>query len=254
MLFAASCAASPVALQAPSEAEALFKKMEATLAAKTLKVKFTSAVEFPATPEIKLEGSLSLEEGNKATFEVGGKAGPRTYTLKIACDGAKITQSRTEMPPPPDLGPLPPPAVVAAPASLNANLAAALARGGAWLVQDYFDAEYRTAADRHFKSLQGTPPGAPPKETVVAELHELRNFVLDKKEKVRDRNSQAIKYDMHRVGETLGIFTTITVWIDAETSLPLKREGKIFTTMKLTVNGKESVTSSHASTWVETYP
>src|SRR5688572_28121558 len=205
LALAMSCAATPP--QAANEAEALYKKMEAALKATPLKFKFTSSVEHPSTPVVQMKGSLSVEEGNKAVLEVEGKVGVRTYTLKLTSDGKEISIARSEAPPPPDLRPLPPPAVVAVPKSPGANLASAAARGGAWLVQDYFDGEYRAAADRYFKGMQGMTVPPPKNETDVAEWHLLKNFTMGKK----DKSGQAVQYEMTRAGDALGIYTAVTV-------------------------------------------
>jgi hypothetical protein len=248
-----SCAASP-SPQSANDGEALYKKMQAAIAAsKPLRIQFTSSVEDKAAPLTRLKGTLAIEEGNKAEFEVEGQAGTRKFTLKLTSDGTKVRIHRLESPPPPDLGPLPPTAEVEAPKTLTGNLASAMARGGAWLAQEYFDGEYRAAADRHFKAMQGIINPPPTKETDVTDRHLLKAFKLVKKEKVGDRTAQAVSYDLVRTGEMAGLFTTVTVWIDVETSLPLKREGKVFTTMTRPAGGKEETVATHVSTWVETY-
>jgi hypothetical protein len=254
-LFIASCAAAPPPApvpQASNDAEALFKKMEAAVQGKPLKIKFRSAVEHPATPAVKLEGTLAIDEGNKAEYAVQGQVGTKKFTLKLTSDGTKISVERSETPPPPDLGPLPPPVDVPVPKELGRNLGTALARGGTWLVQDYFDGEYRSAADRHFKGLMGIKT-APPADTDIAAKHTLKNFTLGKAEKVGARNALPVRYDLSAAGESLGIVTSVTLWVDAETSRPVKREGKVHTTMTLPKGGKEETVSTHISTWVETY-
>ncbi len=263
LAFAASCAATPASPpppappapppQAANDAEALFKKMETALAARPFKIKFTSGVMHPASPLVQMKGSLSVEPGTTAELGIEGKVGAKKFTLILKSDGKAITADRTESPPPPDLGPLPPPAAVPPPKSLSANLAAAMARGGVWLAQDYFDGEYRAAADRHFKAMQGIVVPPPANETDVTQWHALRNFAMDKKEKIGGRDAQAVRYEMVKAGETLGIYTAVKVWIDAETSRPLKREGRIYTTMTRMAGGKEETIPTHASTWVETY-
>src|SRR5688572_5233002 len=169
-MMSCAAAASPrvhASPQAPNDAEALFKKMEAALAGANFKIAFTSAVTHPASPQAQMKGTLAVETTNAADLEVSGKVGTRTFTLKLTAAKDQITMARSETPPPPDLGPLPPPVAVAAPPSLSKNLAAAMARGGFWLAQEYFDGEYRVAADRHFKGLMGIPVPPPGKETDV---------------------------------------------------------------------------------------
>src|SRR5262245_2644615 len=96
LAFAASCAAA-TPLQAPNDAEALYRKMEAALAgAKKLTVDFKAVADGTL-----VEGTLALDDGNKLDLSVKGKAGVKDYTLVIKCDGQKLSLARTEKPAPP---------------------------------------------------------------------------------------------------------------------------------------------------------
>ena len=244
--FAASCAATPPAPppvpQASNDSEALYRKMETALAnSKKLQVDFKSALDGAA-----VEGTFKVDEGNKLEMKVSGAAGQKKYALVLACDGAKMNLTRTETPPPPV--PLKPQPELPAPGTLAANVLAALARGGAWLAQEFADGEYRAVADPYFEERQKAleennrpmkpmPPVAP---RDVTALHELRNF--------RPGGAGAVTYDLIRKGEGPILMATFTVMIDSKTNLPTKREGVFFLT------GTDGKTAGAAlSKWTETY-
>ncbi|HKS16806.1 MAG TPA: hypothetical protein VJU16_05800, partial [Planctomycetota bacterium] len=217
---------------APNDGEALYRKMEAALAgAKKLEVEFKST-----TKGATIQGTFKVDEGNKLEMKVQGTAGVKKYSLELTCDDGKMSLKRSETPPPPV--PLPAQPMLPAPATLTKNVAAALARGGAWLAQEYADGEYRAELER---TLKAQPP--PADMTDVTRRHELRNFQLGK----AGADGAPVTYDMIRTGESL-ICTTITVWIDAKTNRPLKREGAIYL---LSADGKKPKDVS--STWAEEY-
>jgi len=243
--LAASCAAAPPP-RPVNESEALYRKMESALAtAKKLQVEFESATEGST-----IKGSFKLEEGNKLDMKIEGAAGMKKYTLALACDGQKMNLKRTEDPPPPV--PLEAQPELAAPATLAANVAAALARGGAWLAQEFADGEYRASADPWFEERQKAteenkrpmrklPPVAP---RDVSTLHAMGNFRAGKAE----GGASAVTYDLVRKGESPILVVTMTVWIDPKTNLPAKREGLFFVA---TAEGKAA--GDPISKWTETY-
>src|SRR5688572_10997945 len=107
--FAASCAAAPPPRPAPpkpppvptpqaaNDSEAQFRKMEAALAAaKKLTVEFKSV-----TDGASVSGTFAVDEGNKLEMKIQGTAGEKKYELALKCDGAKMTLTRSETPPPP---------------------------------------------------------------------------------------------------------------------------------------------------------
>ncbi len=243
LAFAASCAAAPP--QAPAnESEALYRKMEAALAAaKKLNVEFVSTTEGST-----VKGTFTIDEGNKLDMKVEGSAGEKKYTLTLVCDGQKMNLTRSETPPPPV--PLKPQPELEAPGTLAANVAAALARGGAWLAQEFADGEYRAAADPWFEERQKaegeqrpmkklTP--VPPRD--VTTMHTMGNFRAGKAE----GGASAVTYDLVRKGEGPVLVVTMTVWIDSKTSLPVKREGQFYVA---TPEGKAS--GAALSKWTET--
>lgn len=245
--LAVSCAAAPPP-QAANDGEALYKKMEAALAAaKKLEVTFESSTEAPGPARIS--GTIKVESGNKLEMKVQGDVGVKKYTLELTCDGGKMNLTRTETPPPPvPLGPQP---ELPAPGTLAANVAAALARGGAWFAQEFADGEYRAVADPFFEERQAAKaenrpmkdlPAVAPRD--AATLHTMANFRQGKPE----GGATPVTYDLTRTGEKVALMTTVTVWIDSKSSLPLKREGAIFT---LTSEGKPA--GAALSNWKEQY-
>src|SRR5688572_7196261 len=183
-----SCAATP--LRAPQDPESLFKKMTETLAsAKRLQVEF-DAIADGAT----VKGSFAIDEGNKLEMKVDGTSGTKKYTLTLSCDGAKMNLTRKETPAPPV--PLEDQPEMPAPANLTANVAAALARGGAWLAQEFTDVEYRRTANPWFIERQNARgennrkmndvPAPEPRD--VTTLHTLSNF--------RTGTGGSVVYDM----------------------------------------------------------
>lgn len=245
--FVVSCAAAPVP-QAANDGEALYRKMESALAAaKKLEVGFESTAEGPGPA--KVTGSFKVEAGNKLEMKVQGLIGVKKYTLELTCDDGKMNLKRTETPPPPvPLGPQP---ELPAPGTLATNVAAALGRGGAWFAQEFADGEYRAVADPYFEERQKAAEEKRPMNPVAAvaprdatTLHTLGNFRLGKAE----GGATPVTYDLTTQGEKVALVTTVTVWIDAKTSLPLRREGAIFTRTSEGKPGGEAL-----STWKEKY-
>jgi len=245
IVFAMSCAASPP-YQAPNDSEKLYRKMEAALAgAKKLQVDFESATEGSS-----IKGSFKIEDGNIFGMEVEGAVGAKKYTLSLSCNGLKMSLTRTENPPPPvPLGPQP---ALPAPKTLTTNVAAALARGGAWLAQEFAEGEYRAVADPYFEERQKAKeqenrpmnklPAVPPRD--VTALHTMENFRPGKSE----GGASAVTYDLVRKGGKPILINTMTVWIDSKTGLPVKRESLIFAA---TDEGK--VAGAPVSKQTETY-
>jgi len=242
--FAASCAAAPP--QTPSnESEALYRKMEAALAAgKKLHVEFESTAEGST-----IKGSFAIDEGNKFDMKIEGAAGTKKYTLALACDGGKMALARSETPPPPV--PLKPQPELPAPATLAANVAGALARGGAWLAQEFVDGEYRAAADPWFEERQKAEgekrpmkklPAVAPRD--VTTMHTMGNFRAGKAE----GGATAVTYDLVRKGESPTLVLTMTVWIHPKTNLPVKRECLYFV-----ARGEGKAAGEPLSTWTENY-
>jgi len=249
LAFAASCAAAtplrppappaPPPPQAANDSEALYRKMEAALTgAKNFLVEFDST-----TDGASVKGSFKIGEGNKLEMKIEGAAGVKKYKLAMTCDGQKMNVTRSEEPPPPV--PLAPQPELATPDNLAAHVALGLARGGAWLAQDFADGDYRMVADPYFAERQKAfeeqremkTPGVAPRD--VTPLHELKNF--------RSGGASAITYDLVAKGEKPVLMATFTVTIDAKTNLPTRREGSFF----LAGDGKP--TGAALSKWTEKY-
>jgi outer membrane lipoprotein-sorting protein len=242
-LIIASCAAAPAPASAPqaaNDAEGAFKKMEAALAsAKKWRLEFNSTTDGAFS-----KGTLAVDEGNKLEMKITGASGVKKYELTLTCDGAKMNATRSETPPPPV--PLEPQPELPAPATLAANAAAALARGGAWLAQEFTYGEYRAAADPYFEERQRAKgaggamkplPPVPPRD--AAGLHTLSNF--------RTAGAGAVTYDLVPKTDGSVVGATMTVWIDSKSGLPTKREGQFFQV----TDGKP--TGAALSKWTETY-
>ncbi|MBI4563930.1 MAG: hypothetical protein HY716_04455 [Planctomycetes bacterium] len=210
-------------LMAPqaNDAEKLFQKMEqALLAAKTIQYTFVSSAEGTAVGKVETRGSLFIAEGNKARLEVHGTIGKKEYDLLLCSNGAQAKLNRDEKPAPPV--PLPPQPIVEPPKNLTSNLLKAFARTGMSLAQEYADQAYRVAAERQFRQMMGENPGPPPEEIDIATQFQMQKFAMGKKETIGGRPAQAIEFEVKKVGHLTGLDTKVTVWIDGETSLPLK--------------------------------
>ena len=244
--LATSCAATPPAPppipQAANDSEALYRKMESALAnAKKLQVEFQSSSDGAA-----VKGTFKVDEGNKIEMKVLGAAGQKQYELIVTCDGTKLNLTRSEKPPPPL--PLKAQPELPAPATLATNVLAALARGGAWLAQEFADGEYRAVAipyfeerqkaeEDHHRAMRPLPP-VPPGD--VTALHDLRNF--------RPGGAGAVTYDLFRKGDKPILVATLTVTIDSKTNLPTRREGSF-----VLAGAEGELATAPLSKWVETY-
>lgn len=240
LAFVASCAAAP-APQAANEGEALFRKMESALsAARKWRLEFNSTTDGAFS-----KGTLHIDEGNKLEMKVTGSVGTKKYDLTLTCDGQKMNVTRSEMPPPPVALAAQP--ELPAPPNLAANAAVALARGGAWLAQEFTYGEYRAVADPYFEErskakaennrpMKPLPPVAP---RDAAAFHVLANF--------RTGGAGAVTYDLVPKGGSSVVAATMTVWIDLKTALPTKREGQFYQV----TDGKPA--GAALSKWTETY-
>ena len=243
LAFAASCAATPPspapAPQAANDGEALYKRMEAALtSAKSLQLDFESVTDGGST-----KGSFKTSEGNKLEMKIAGTAGVKTYELALTCDGAKMTLTRSEKPPPPV--PLQPQPELEAPANLTAHVALGLARGGAWLAQDFADGDFRRVADAYFVERQKSFEEQRAAKAIKVEprdvtpLHQLKNF--------RSGGAATVTYDLMAGDGMSALIATFTVTLDAKTGLPSRREGSFFAAS----DGKPS--GPALSKWTETY-
>lgn len=187
-------AAALLVPQAKNEAEELFKKMEAKLAkAKTVQVKVSGAME---DLKFKMSGELSLDEGGKARIEMVGKADQQTVNAGMVSDGKRVRVHSSNQEEP---------RRYEAPETLGRLIRNCLARAGVMGAFDVVDGESGAKVD--------------PDIAFVAS-----GFKLGPREKVGEREAQAVLYRLARKGEE---DSSATVWIDPETHLPLKREVKM---------------------------
>ena len=182
--------------QEKNEAEELFKKMEAKLAAaKSVQFKFEGEM----NPRgVKLSGTLVFGETNQSRCDLEGKFGEESQSISVISDG-KMARMTTSEPPENK--------AFAVPETLGRLMRLAAARAGCLGTIDVSQREEKAKED--------------PEKAFAAS-----DFKLGAKEKVGEREAQAVEYKLVRKGEK---DSAATVWIDAETHLPLKRTLKMGT-------------------------
>jgi len=177
--------------QADDRGEKLFRDMEAKLAkAKTFSLSFD--INFEEIQTGKLQGSLASMSGNKARFEMQGKLAGKKGLLLVS-DGTRLRfigklDDKTED----------------TPKKFDELVRAFVSRAGFAL------ASFVVAFDEKPKDIDAWG---------------VSEFRLGKKEKLGDRDAQIIDYTLTPKGASgpaPGPFK-VTVWLDAETSLPVKR-------------------------------
>ena len=174
--------------QEKNEAEELFKKMEEKLLqAKTLQCKVEGVVE---PIKLKLAGALWFGEDNRVRLELDGRSEEATRSGTVISDGQgmRIAASDTAR-------------SIAAPDNIGRAMRLWFARAG---LLSSFDAA-----------------GAPVTEFV--DEFAASGFKLGAKEKVGDREAQAVEFVIKVSPRTLREDPAVVVWIDLKTHLPLKR-------------------------------
>ena len=180
--------------QEKNEAEALFKKMEEKIAkSKTFQLKFSGELQ-PA--KMAVTGHLLSDEGNRMRLDLEGKVEGQTHTATMISDGKKLRFKSSDKPEP---------KVLDVPETFGPLSRACISRGGFFGMLDSLDNEegLKAKADDHFL------PSA---------------FKLGAKEKVGDREAQAVDYRLVKENHPE---TQVTIWIDTQTNLPLKRSLKM---------------------------
>ena len=194
MKLLALIAAALLLPQEKNEAEELFKKMEEKIAkSKTVQLSYVGRM----TPQdLDLSGTLFLGEGNRGRLEMEQKVNMLKKTLRkfFTSNGSKsvfVCES-------------PEREVVRfnTPAALGKLIRGGFARAGFWDSIHSSDTETDAKADP---------------ETAFA----VCGFKLGEKERVGEREAQAVEYTLARKGKK---DCSVTVWIDGETGLPLKRK------------------------------
>ena len=183
--------------QEKNEAEKLFRSMEEKIAkAKSVQFswKLTAKVK---QGEITVEATILLDEGNRVRIDTKGKMpGVDEEDLiiqdLIISDGTKLKSVGSRN------------LTVNTPSTLNKTLQGCLTRGGPSYTLMVLNMSYYS------------------KESDPARLITLSNFAMGKTEKVEERESQVIDFK-----STLGLAnkqeSTVKLWIDIETGLPVKR-------------------------------
>jgi outer membrane lipoprotein-sorting protein len=182
-----------VALMVPqetNEAEKLFKKMEEKIAkAATIRVKMAGALE---AMKLTLTGDLLMGEGARMRVDLEGKLQEQVMKAGLICDGKRL---RLESSDKPDAK------FFDVPEKMGEPARSSLARGGLQGVLDSFDSEEGVKATAN-------------------DLFAVSAFTMGAKEKVGEREGQAVNYKLEKKGHPT---SETTVWIDTETQLPLKR-------------------------------
>lgn len=178
--------------QEKNDAEELFRKMEEKISkAATVGVKVTCGIE---AMKFSLTGELLLGESGKIRVELEGKMQDKTMKGLLIGDGKQLRLESSEKPAKsfeePEMAAEPP--------------RSTLVRSGFQGVIDAFD-------DKSGVSKKGKEPST------------LSGFAMGAKEKVGEREGQAVTYKIDWKGYPPA---ETTVWIDTQTHLPLKRSTK----------------------------
>jgi outer membrane lipoprotein-sorting protein len=184
---------------ADKDAEKAFQEMSATL---------TKAKSFACTFEMKMDtpegkgsykGRLAVAQGNKVRIEMKGEGGGKTMDLLVVSDGAKsvaVDDKKTQP-------------IRDTTKNMAKNVLTGMARGGIFAPM--------------FLAVEAVAEGEKPGETNVEEMLKVSDFKLGKKEKVEDKNAQAIEYVLTAASVGSGEKINATVWVDVKTHVPLKR-------------------------------
>lgn len=175
--------------QEKDDAEALFKRMEEKVVkAKSLRATLAGEME---EAKFKLSGDLLLDEGSKVRIDVLGKGETEERKALVISDGKKLYMKSSDSENAQGFD---------APESFGKLMRTTFARAGFLSAFEFCDSENRAKTD----------PGT---------AYTMTGLKLGAKEKIGDRNAQAVTYTVTRKGRD----AAATVWIDAATHLPLKR-------------------------------
>jgi outer membrane lipoprotein-sorting protein len=176
------------------EAGQLYCQMAADIEkAATLDVAFEVTVDRGAKEEYR--GSLLVARGNRMRAEMREVTAGAAGGTRVVSDGTKVWADD-------QVGPATPP-----PGRLTEGLLASFGRAGVYPTM------FRTEV---------VDPAAPPGNDDPVGRLRASGFRLRGKERVGARTAVVVEYEM-QVGPGPGANFGITVWIDAETHLPLKR-------------------------------
>jgi outer membrane lipoprotein-sorting protein len=181
--------------QDKNQAEELFRRMESKVAsAKTLQWRVKGTIESKQGGST-FEGSCLLADGNRVRAELAINANNQKLTKSIFSDGKESVVTSEPKPA----------ARRQTPESLNRTVVISFSRIG-------------------FIGIFPTPgPQKSPQAPIdVEKLIDLKDFKMLVSEKVGDRNAQSVHFQItfKERPEEIGV----TLWIDCETGLPLKRQ------------------------------
>jgi outer membrane lipoprotein-sorting protein len=177
--------------QDPSAEELLKKVEEKGVKAKTFRQKAKIVLDFGEDKGGELD-TESVFKGDKFRVTLAGQAGPQKLDIKVVCDGAKIHVN-------PPQGE---PKTKDAPKGAGEGMRLVLLRGGSFLPAF-------VASER-----EGDP----------RELLTVKDLKYGKDEKVGERACKVLVYTLTMKDERDE--PEITLWVDAETHLPVKRQLK----------------------------
>ncbi|HEU4339725.1 MAG TPA: hypothetical protein VFS19_06625 [Planctomycetota bacterium] len=181
-----------VPLQDKNEAETLFRKMEEKiLKAKTLRAKLAGEMK---EKKFTITGEFLADEGSKVRIEIEGKGEEEVRKALVICDGKKLSFTAEA------------PVTFEVPETFGKLMRASLARGGFLSALEFADRESKAKTDPE-------------------EAYKVTGFKMEAREKVGDREAQAVSYTVTRKGRD----AAATLWIDISTQLPLKRVLKVDT-------------------------
>ena len=196
-LLAAVPALAPA--QDGDEAKKLFDAMEERLTkAKSVSLAFRVELMPDGKEAIKLLGSLAFAEGSRVRLEAEGAIFGEATKLGMISDGKRLrlTKAQKEGPQPHHL---------TAPKNLSPAFARVVGRSGLFLGLDYLGRQFDRKAGGELRP---------------DELFPVSDLKLGGREKVDGRDTRmltyAVQYDARRK-------LNATLWIDAQTGLPLKR-------------------------------
>ncbi|HZN61977.1 MAG TPA: hypothetical protein VFC90_06185 [Planctomycetota bacterium] len=191
-LIAILIVATTAPAQEKNEAEELFKKMEEKFTqAKTLQLSWKMAAPVKEG-EITAEGALVLGEGNKARLDVAAKLPGVDQKDLFVSDGTQLRSVGSRS------------STVETPGTFNKTILGCLARGGPVYAL--------TVINMNFYSKESDP----------SKLITLSAFAMGKKERVGEREAQGIEFKA-TFEPANRQKSTVKLWIDCETGLPVKR-------------------------------
>jgi outer membrane lipoprotein-sorting protein len=160
--------------------------------------------------EAKLHFALTLAEGNKARVKVNGNVEGRELTFEVISDGKSMRMTRSQ---------------------------AGRGQAGGGQSPDHFTEMLGTVLSRVgvIGSMKAHPQLGKSGKADLEKAFGISNFKAGKAEKVNGRPATVVHYDVKVQGKDE---SRVTLWLDAGTGLPLKRE-------IVADNGKARITETY---------